>query len=94
MQSTNQQRKILKAKAHHLKPVIRIGQKGVSESLIAETEVALDHHELIKIHIAGDDRDARKQMAEKVAADTGALLVDQIGKVAVLFRKNKNKEKA
>jgi RNA-binding protein len=83
----NKQRKDLKAKSHHLKPVIRVGQKGVSESLLLETGQALEIHELIKVHIADDDREARKAVVLKIAEQTGAEVVNQIGKTCVLYRK-------
>lgn len=86
------QRKDLKAKAHHLKPVIRVGQKGVSENLILETSMALDAHELIKVHIGGDDREARKATALDLAAQTRSELVNRIGKACILYRKKVSKE--
>jgi len=82
------QRKELKAKAHYLKPVIRVGQKGMSENLLLETSRALDSHELIKVHIAQDDREARKHCMEELASSSGAELVGQIGKVCILYRQN------
>lgn len=83
----NKQRKDLKAKSHHLKPVIRVGQKGVSENLLLETGQALEIHELIKVHIADDDREARKATALEIAEQTGAEVVNQIGKTCTLYRK-------
>lgn len=88
MSLTTKQRKEFKAKAHYLKPVIRVGQKGISESLLLETSQALDTHELIKVHVAQDDREARKHCMEELASSSGAELVGQIGKVCILFRRN------
>jgi len=88
MSLSTKQQKELKAKAHYLKPVIRVGQKGISENLLLETSRALDSHELIKIHIAQDDREARKQCMEELASSSGAELVGQIGKICILFRRN------
>jgi RNA-binding protein len=79
-------KKQLKQQAHHLKPVVRIGQKGVTEGVIAETDAALDHHELIKVHVAVGDREPRRDMAERLARKTRAHLVHQIGKMFVLYR--------
>ncbi len=92
MALNNKQRKDLKVKSHHLKPVIRIGQKGVSENLLLETGQALEIHELIKVHIADDDRDARKITALKIAEQTGAEVVNQIGKICVLYRQKNRTE--
>lgn len=78
--------KELKAKAHTLKPVIRIGQKGITENLINETDSALNIHELIKVHIANDDRDERKSAGEELAEKTRAEMVNRIGKTCILYR--------
>ncbi len=83
----NKQRKDLKAKAHHLKPVVRVGQKGITENLLRETDMALEIHQLIKIHIADEDRETRNKTALEIASKSGAEMVNQIGKVCILFRK-------
>ncbi len=90
MALTNKQIKALKSEAHHLNPVIRIGQKGVTENLIQETELALEIHELIKVHIAIDDRDARKAAGQTVADKTGSEIITSIGKTCTLYRKRKS----
>ena len=77
----------LKAKAHHLKPVIRVGQKGLTDNLLQETSQALDTHELIKVHVALDEREARKQCMLELARRSDAELVGQIGKTCSLYRK-------
>ncbi|MDQ6987508.1 MAG: ribosome assembly RNA-binding protein YhbY [Mariprofundaceae bacterium] len=83
------QKKKLKQAAHHLKPVIRIGQKGISDALVAETDNCLQQHELIKVHVAGEDRDARAALGEELVARVDAQLVHRIGKVFILYRKKK-----
>jgi len=83
---STKQRKALKAKAHHLKPVILIGQNGISEGVIKETDSALDTHELIKIQIQSDDREGRLQGATELAKQLGAELIHHIGKVYILYR--------
>ena len=87
MALTNKQIKALKSEAHHLKPVIRIGQKGITENLIQETELALEIHELIKVHIAIEDREARKAAVQSVAGKTRSEVVTSIGKTCTLYRK-------
>jgi len=87
MTLNTKQRKELKAKAHHLKPVVRVGQKGLSENLFLETAQALEIHELIKVHIAQDDREVRNQYAQDLAQHCDAELVGQIGKICILYRK-------
>lgn len=83
-------KKQLKQAAHHLKPVVRIGQKGMTENLIGETDACLDRHELIKVHVAAGDRQARTAIAEGLADATHAQFVHQIGKVFVLYRPRKD----
>jgi len=85
----NKQRKNLKARSHHLKPVIRVGHKGISENLLLETDQALEAHELVKVHIADDDRDARKAAAQEIAAKTRSEVVNQIGRTCTLYRENR-----
>jgi len=82
---TDKQKRFLRAKAHHIKPVIIIGNKGLSENLMAEVEIALSHHELIKVRINAD-RDDRKIMAETICRQTSADLVQLIGHIAVVYR--------
>jgi len=83
----NSKKKALKAEAHHLKPVIRIGQKGLTDNVVQETGQALDIHQLLKIHIANDDRDMRHEAAEQLAKATRSEIVSQIGKTFTLYRK-------
>jgi len=80
------QKKQLKQAAHHLKPVVRIGQKGITETLVCETDACLAQHELIKVHVAAGDKQTRADMAERLADATHAALVHQIGKMFVLYR--------
>ncbi|MDQ7001325.1 MAG: ribosome assembly RNA-binding protein YhbY [Ghiorsea sp.] len=91
MSLDNKKKRELKAQAHHLKVIIQIGQHGVSENLIAETNNALNTHELIKVQIQSDDRDERKQAAQELVTKTHAELIHKIGKTFVLYRKNKDK---
>lgn len=91
MSLDNKQKRELKSKAHHLKTIIQIGQHGVSESVIAETDNALNTHELIKVHISSDDRDERQQAGDDLASKTKSELVQKIGKTFVLYRKNNDK---
>lgn len=90
MSLDSKQKKALKSQAHHLKTIIRIGQHGVSENVIAETNNALNTHELIKVHIEAEDRDERLEAANTLTEKTGSDLVTKIGKVFVLYRKNKD----
>ncbi|OIO72840.1 MAG: ribosome assembly protein YhbY [Zetaproteobacteria bacterium CG1_02_53_45] len=86
MPLSNKQIKALKTQAHHLKPVVRIGQKGITENVMMEINNALEIHELIKIHIADDDRETRTQSGIDIAVQSKAELISQIGKTCILYR--------
>ena len=77
---TKQEITELKARAHHLNPVVMVGQKGLTDAVIAETRQALHAHELIKVRVFGDDRMERIAICEALCAATGAQLVQHIGK--------------
>ncbi len=81
-------KKQLRAIGHNLKPVIIVGQKGISETLLAETNRSLNDHELIKVKLASADRDTRKQQIKAMCEACNAELVQSIGKVALLYLKN------
>jgi RNA-binding protein len=86
LQLTPGQRATLKARAHSLEPVVQVGQAGASESVIAEIDRSLDAHGLIKVKLAGADRTSRQQLTEILCARTGALAVQQVGRVLALWR--------
>ena len=79
------QRAHLKARAHALEPVVQIGQGGASSTVVAEVDRALSAHGLIKVKLAGD-RDERGALAEALAEATGASIVQQVGRIVVLWR--------
>lgn len=79
-------KKQLKAQAHSLKPVIIVGQAGLTESVLKEIDITLDTHELIKIKIRAE-RDDRKSICEQIVTETKAELIQSIGQIAVIYRK-------
>ena len=87
-----EQLKQMKTKAHDLKPVIMIGQAGLTEAVNKEIELALDTHELIKIKIRAE-RDERKQIQQKICSETSAELIQSIGQIIVIFRKKPEQAK-
>ncbi len=87
MKLNDKQRRYLRGLAHPLKPVILIGNAGVSEGVVAETRRALQDHELIKVRMTGAEREARDAALESLARDTGSVLVGRIGHVATLYKK-------
>lgn len=78
----------LKAKAHHLKPVVLLGAKGLTPAVIEETNIALTAHELIKIKISGAEKEDRRLIAMELCSQLQAELVQLIGTIAIIYRKN------
>tara|TARA_R110002096_G_scaffold268308_6_gene462028 strand:+ start:9509 stop:9796 length:288 start_codon:yes stop_codon:yes gene_type:complete len=91
MSLTNQQKKTLKSAAHSLKPVVRLGQSGLTATVLDEIEVAINHHELIKVKISAADRDEKSKTIQDIATKTNADIVQTIGFVAVFYRQNPDK---
>lgn len=89
---TGKQRRWLRAQAHALDPVVEVGGKGLSDAVVAETERALDAHELIKVRLVGG-RDEREAIAAELAERSGAEAVGIIGKVAMLYRRQPDPER-
>ncbi|MCL9683798.1 ribosome assembly RNA-binding protein YhbY [Legionella maioricensis] len=81
----------LKAQAHHLKPVVLLGAKGLTEAVVAETNIALLSHELIKVKINGAEKEDRLVMANELCQQLQAELVQMIGNTVILYRKNEEK---
>ena len=88
MSLTKNQIKSLRGLCHSLKPVIMIGQKGLTSEVLDELEIALNHHELVKIKIALDDREARKEMINNICKQSQSESVQVIGKTVSVFRRN------
>jgi putative YhbY family RNA-binding protein len=82
------ERKLLKARAHALKPVVTVGNERLSASVLREIETSLKAHELIKIRVTGDDREARVALLDEICDRSGASPVQHIGKILVVYRKN------
>lgn len=81
----------LRAEAHKLRPTVIIGDKGLTDEVLAEIDRSLAAHELIKVRAATDDRDARDVWMESICAKLAAHPVQQIGKVLVVYRQNPEK---
>ena len=88
---SNQALKDLKGKAHKLNPVVYIGNKGLSENVINEIDIAIKAHELVKIKIAGVEKEERMALIEEIIKTTHSELVQTIGAMAVIYKKNVNK---
>ena len=83
---TNAERKALKARAHSLHPTVIVGAAGLTPAVLQEIDRALASHELIKVRIAGADREARERSAEDIAEALSCAVVQVIGHVLVVFR--------
>lgn len=85
---TTQLRNQLRAAAHSLRPVVLIGDNGLTESVLKEINVHLNVHQLIKIRVAGDDREARKAIYEQICSELQAEPIHHIGKILTVYRQN------
>jgi len=85
--NANQETKRLRAIGHRLKPVVTVAGKGLTEGVMAELDRALGDHELIKVKLAANSREARAELANQICAQTGAILVQSVGNVVLLLRR-------
>ena len=86
------ERKALKGRAHKLEPVVTIGNKGLTDQVVKEVELALKSHELIKVRAPGVEREDREETLRTLCERTGAEAVQIIGKVFVMYRKREDDE--
>lgn len=84
--------KHLKSLAHKLKPVVTIGQHGMKESINDEIDIALNFHQLIKLKVNVGDRDIRDQLINDISHSHKAELIQRIGNIAILYKRNPKKE--
>ena len=89
---SNKQKQHLKSLAHSLKPVVLLGANGLTEGVMAEIELALDHHELIKVKVPDEDRELREQIYATILAHTRATKVQVVGKILTLYRPSEAKK--
>lgn len=94
IQLTPAQRKAHRADAHHLDPVVMIGNDGLTPGVLRETDAALKAHGLIKVRVLGDDRAQREAIFQQLADELSAAPIQHIGKLLVLWRPLPEKEKA
>jgi RNA-binding protein len=90
MALTASQRRYLRGLTHDINPVVMVGEKGLTDNVMAEIEQALGHHELIKVKLRSD-REARQAWSQQIVAASGAEVVHQIGQVACFYRRNPEK---
>lgn len=80
------QKKALRKKGYSLKPVVMIGQHGLTDAVLAEVDIALNAHELIKIRIRGADKNKRAEQCAQIEHQLNSEVVHQIGGITVLYR--------
>ena len=85
---TNKQIRHLRSLAHDSKPVVIVGDKGLTPSVLEEIGNALETHELIKVKIRTDDRDEREKIIETITKKTSATKIQRVGHVVTLFKRN------
>ena len=93
MTLTEAQKKHLRGLGHALKPVIMVGEAGLSKSLLAEYETTLNHHELIKVSVRAGDRKLRDSIIEQLCTTGSATHQQRVGNMALLYRENPEKKK-
>lgn len=89
---TPAERSELRAEAHALKPIVIIGEAGLSPTVVKEIDASLNSHGLIKVRVFGDDREARIAIYETICSTLNAAPVQHIGKLLVIYRPKKEKE--
>lgn len=91
---TSAARRELRARAHHLRPVVAIGHHGLTPAVLHEIDVALNAHELVKLRVLDDDRDARERLLAKICGDLGCAPVQHLGKLLIVWRERRVAEPA
>ena len=89
---TPAERSELRSQAHGLKPVVMIGDAGLTPAVMKEIDAGLNVHGLIKVRVFGDDREARVAMYDAICAELGAAPIQHIGKLLVVYRPRKDEE--
>ena len=89
---STKQKQYLKGLAHSLKPVVQRGNNGLTEGVMAEIDLALEHHELIKVKIPTDDREQKRLICDAISREAKAVNVQLIGHTLVLYRQSEEKK--
>lgn len=87
------QKRYLRGLAHHVKPIVLMGARGLTSAVLNEIERALNDHELVKVKLNAGDREQRTQDVTHIRDATGAQLVQRVGNVACLYRRHPEKPK-
>ncbi len=90
---TPAQIRFLRGQAHDLKPLLQLGAKGLTPAFVAELSAGLEQHELVKVKVTGEDREARDAAITELVSGTDSTLVQRIGHVAILYRPSQDKRR-
>lgn len=93
MTLSESQKKFLRGLGHGLKPMLMVGDTGLSDSVLSEFETTLAHHELVKVRVRVGDRRARDEIIDELCAQGSAALIQRVGNMALLYRQNPDKKK-
>lgn len=93
MALSEHQKKFLRGLGHQLKPVVMVGDAGLSDAVLNEFDHSIRHHELIKVRVRAGDRDTRDEIIGDLCNKGGAELVTRIGNVALMYRRNDEEPK-
>ncbi len=88
MTLTQKQKKTLRNLSHDLKPVVMIGQHGLTENVVKEIDLSIEHHELIKVRVNAADREQRATFIQQIADRTQSQVAHTLGHTAVFYRRN------
>lgn len=89
---TSDEKREFKKKAHHLKSVVQLGKRGVSEAFITELNCALVAHELIKLQVMAERKSELVEDLEAILKETGAEHIDTIGNIVILYKKREDEQ--
>ena len=92
MPLTEKQKRYLRSLAHHKKVIVIVGQAGLTDNVVSEIDIALSHHELVKVRINAGDRQTRKTLIEEISQQTQSEIIQTIGHVAVFYRLSDNRK--
>lgn len=89
---SNKQKQHLKGLAHSLKPILQLGNNGLTEGVLAEIENAISFHELIKVKIPTDDREEKSLIMDAIIRETKAIKIQSIGHTLVLYKQSDDRK--
>jgi RNA-binding protein len=90
---TGKQRRHLRGLGHHLEPVVQIGKQGLTESVIAAIDAALEQHELIKVRVGTECPDDRHEVAERLAPAVKGQVAQVLGRTVLIYRRHPSEAK-